>query len=279
MIKIVTDSSCNLSPEQLHRYDIRVAPILIQFGTEAYEEGVDIDQDLFYRRVDELDMIPTTSQPAPGAFAEIYRELTAHGHSILCITITSRHSGTYQSAMLARTLVPEARVEVLDSAAISFGTGYMVLEAARAAEAGQDLQNILERLWAIKRNMCFLFTPATLEYLRKGGRVGALRGAVASILDLKPIIGLEDGLLGVMENVHTREKALDRVLELTEKAMGTTDPINIAVFHAKAPEEGQALLERAQARFNCQESLIGDFAVSLSIHGGPGTIGLFAYKV
>jgi len=279
MINIVTDSSCNLSPEQLKRYDIRVAPILIQFGMETYEEGVDIDQDLFYRRIDDLDMIPSTSQPAPGTFAHIYHELTEQGHSALAITITGRHSGTYQSATLAKGLAPEARVEVFDSATISFGTGYMVLEAARAAEAGQSLESILERLNQIRRNMCFLFTPATLEYLQKGGRVGAVQGILASVLDIKPIIGLEDGLLGIFEKVRTRRKALDRMLEITEEAMGTTDPVSIAVFHARAPEEGQALLERAQARLNCRETLIDDFAVSLSVHGGPGTVGLFAYKV
>jgi len=279
MIKIVTDSSCNLSPEQLQRYDIRVAPIPIQFGAETYEEGVDIDQDLFYRRIDELDMIPTTSQPAPGTFAHIYHELTEQGHSALAITITSRHSGAYQSAILARELAAGALVEVFDSAAISFGTGYMVLEAARATEAGQSLESILERLGSIGRNMCFLFTPTTLEYLQKGGRVGAVQGTIASVLDIKPIIGLEDGLLGIVQKVRTRRKALNRMLEITEEAMGTTDPVNIAVFHARAPEEGQALLERVRARLNCRETLIDDLAVSLSVHGGPGTVGLFAYKV
>ena len=279
MIKIVTDSSCNLSPEQLQRYDIRVAPIPIQFGTETYEEGVDIDQDLFYRRIDELDMIPSTSQPAPGTFAHIYREVTEQGHSALAITITSGHSGVYQSATLARGLAPEARVEVFDSAALSFGTGFMVLEAARAAEAGQSLESILERLHQIKCNMCFLFTPTTLEYLQKGGRVGAVQGTIASVLDIKPIIGLEDGLLGIVQKVRTRRKALNRMLEIAEEAIGTTDPVNIAVFHARAPEEGQALLERVQTRLNCREILIDDFAVSLSVHGGPGTVGLFAYKV
>ena len=101
----------------------------------------------------------------------------------------------------------------------------------------------------------------------------------AKEVDIKPIIGLEDGLLGIVQKVRTRRKALNRMLEITEEAMGTTDPVNIAVFHARAPEEGQALLERVQARLNCWETLIDDLVVSLSVHGGPGTVGLFAYKV
>ncbi len=279
MIKIVTDSTSNLSPEQLQRYDIRVAPISIQFGTETYEEDIDIDRDLFYQKIDELGIIPTSSQPSPGRFADYYRELTDQGHSILTITITSKHSGTYQSAILAKDMVPEADVEVFDSASISFGTGYMVLEAARAAEASQSRESILKRLEEIRDNTCLSFTPATLKYLQMSGRVGGLAAAFASLLNIKPIIVMEDGKLEAREKVRTRSKAINRVLELTEEAMGTTDPINIAAIHARCPEEGQALLEKAQARFNCQETLIGDLVASLAVHGGPGIVAIIAYKV
>lgn len=281
MIKIVTDSTCNLSlfPELLQKYDIRVAPISIQFGMETYEEDVDIDRHLFYRKIDELGIIPTTSQPSPGRFAEHYRELTEQGHSILTITITSKHSGTYQSAILAKDMVPGADVEVFDSATISLGTGYMVLEAARAAEGGQSRENILHRLAEIRDNMCLFLTPATLKYLQMSGRVGKLATAFASLLNIKPIIAIENGLLEACENVRTRAKAINRLLELTEEKMGTTHPLNLAVIHARCPEEGQALLEEARARFNCRETMIGDLAASLAVHGGPGIIGLFAYRV
>jgi DegV family protein with EDD domain len=281
MIKIVTDSTCNLNPfpELIQKYDIRVAPISIQFKKETYEEDIDIDRDLFYKKIDEMGIIPTTSQPSPGRFADYYRELTDQGHSILSITITSKHSGTYQSAVLAKDMVPEADVEVFDSLTISFGTGYMVLEAARAAEAGQSRESILKRLEEIKDNMYLGLTPATLKYLQMSGRVGRLATAFASLLDVKPVITVEDGLLEARENVRTRAKATNRLLELAEEKLGTTDPINIGVFHARSPEEGQALLEEAQARFNGQETLIGDFPISLAVHGGPGILGLFAYKV
>jgi DegV family protein with EDD domain len=281
VVKIVTDSTCNLNvfPELLQKHDIRVAPVSIQFKKETYEEDIDIDRDLFYRKIDELGIIPTSSQPAPGRFADYYRELTDQGHSILSITVTSKHSGTYQSAILAKDMVPEADVEVFDSATITLGTGYMVLEAARAAEAGQSRESILQRLEEIRDNMCLFFTPATLKYLRMSGRVGRLATAFASLLDIKPVVKIENGLLEACENVRTRSKAVNRVLELTEEKMGTTDPINVGVIHARAPQEGQALLEKAQARFNCQETLIGDLVASLAVHGGPGVVGLFAYKV
>ena len=122
MIKIITDSTCNLPQDVLDEHDIRVAPVAIQFGNETYEEGIDIDRDLFYRKIDQLGMIPTTSQPTPAWFAKHYRELNNQGHSIIVITVTSKHSGTYNSAVLGKQMVPEADVEVVDSLSVSLDT-------------------------------------------------------------------------------------------------------------------------------------------------------------
>lgn len=278
MIKIVTDSTNNLSEDVIERYDIRVAPISIQFGDETFEEEIDIDRATFYRKIDEMGILPTTAQPTPAWFAKHYQELTDQGHSILVITITSKHSGTYESAGLAKTMVPEADVEVFDSLSISLGTGWMVLEAVRAIEEGQDRGQILKRLEEIRDQHSFVFTPATLRYLQMSGRVSTLRGALGSLLSVKPIITLEDGLLEARENIRTRGKAIDRLISFTEEALGKTDPIKLAVVHARAPEEGQALLDRAKAHFNCKEAMMADLVASLAVHGGPGVLMLTGYK-
>ena len=279
MIKIITDSTNNLSPDILERYDIRVAPASIQFGDETFEENVNIDRELFYRKIEELGIIPTSSQPTPAWFARFYQELTEQGHSILVITVTSKHSGTYDSAMLAKSIVPEADVEVFDSLSISLGTGWMILEAARAIEADHDRKRILQRLTEIRDRAKLIITPATLKYLQMSGRVSTLRGALGSLLSVKPIITLEDGLLDARESIRTRGKAIDRLISFTEEALGTTDPVNLGVVHARAPEEGQALLERAKAHFNYQETMIADLVASLAVHGGPGVLMLTGYKV
>lgn len=278
MIKLVVDSTCNLSPDTLKKHDVRVAPISIQFGTESFEEGINIDREIFYRKIDELGIIPTTAQPTPAWFAKYYRELTDEGHSILVIAITSKHSGTYDSAILAKSMVEDAEVEVFDSRSISLGTGFMVLEAARAIEAGQDLQTIVSRLEQIRARASLMFTPSTLKYLQMSGRVGRLQGALGSLLDLKPIIVLDDGELAVKENVRTRGKAINRLLELTEEAVGTSAPVNLGVFHANAEAEGRNLLELAQARLNVNEVLFADLVSSLAVHGGPGILALTAYQ-
>lgn len=279
MIKIVADSTCNLEPDVLERHDIRVAPITIQFGNESYTEGVDIDRDLFYRKIEEQGIIPTTSQPTPAWFERFYRDLHQHGHTILTITITSKHSGTHQSAVLARSLVPEADVEVFDSASLSLGTGWMILEAAQAAEAERDRPWIVRRLEEIRRKAKLYLTPATLKYLQMSGRVGKLQGALGSLLNVKPIIALEEGLLEAKQNVRTRGKAIERLLELMEQAFGGATPLNLAVIHARARDEAEDLLRRARSRFNCRGVLSGDLVCSLAVHGGPGVIGLFAYPV
>jgi DegV family protein with EDD domain len=279
MLKIIADSTCNLTDEMLRRHDIRIAPISIQFANETYEEDIDIDRDTFYRKIDEMGIIPTTSQPTPAWFEKYYKELHGQGHSILVITITSKHSGTYESAVLAKSMVPEADVEIFDSLSISLGTGWMVLEAAQAIEAGQDRMQIIERLTEIRDRSYLFLTPATLKYLQMSGRVGALQFALGSLLDAKPVITLDKGVLEATENVRTRGKSVNRIIELLEEAVGTTDPVHLAVIHARAEEEGQELMGRVQSIFNCTEVLFGDLVASLAVHGGPGILGLFGYRV
>lgn len=279
MLKVIADSTCNLSQETLDEYDIRIAPIPIQFGDETFEEGVDIDRDLFYKKIEETGIIPTSSQPTPAWFGRYYKELHQQGHSILVITVTGKHSGTFNSATMAKSLAPEADVLVFDSKSISLGTGWMVLEAVRAIKSGVAQSDVVSRIEIIRERARLFMTPATLKYLQMSGRVGTLQGALASLLSIKPIIHLKDGLLEVMGNVRTRGKSLDQLIEHLEEAVGTTAPVNLAVIHARAREEGLSVLERAKDVFNVQEALFGDLVASLSAHGGPGIIGLFAYPI
>ncbi len=279
MIKIVTDSTADIPQELMERYDIRTVPINIQFGMETYQEGIDIDRPTFFRKLDEYPTMPTSSQPSPGQFAEVYRELADQGHSILSVLITSKHSGTYQSAVLAKSMLPEADIEVFDTLSISIGTGYQVLAAARAAEEGKSMGEIVQLLEGIRSRMYLYLTPATLKYLQKSGRVGKLAGALGALLSVKPIIKVEDGVLEAFQNVRTRNKAIDRLVELTAEAVGTTDPVKIGIPHAEAPEEAEELRERVERTFNCDEILVVDLACSLTVHGGPGIIGLISYKV
>ena len=277
MIKIVTDSTADVPEELLERYDIRVVPVNIQFGTETYQEGIEIDRPTFLRKLEET--IPTSSQPSPGQLAEVYRPLAEDGHSIISIHVTSMHSGTYQSAMLAKSMLPEAEIEVFDSLSISMGTGHQVLAAARAAEEGKSMGEIIQLLEEIRSKMVFCFTPSTLKYLQRSGRVGTLSGVLGALLSLKPIIKTDDGLLELFQKVRTRGRAIDRLVELAEEALDTAAPVKIAIIHAEVVGEAQKLRQRLETTFNCAEVFVVDLACSLTVHGGPGIIGIAAYQV
>lgn len=276
MIKIVTDSTADVPKGLMDRYDIRTVPINIQFEQETYREGIDIDRATFLQKLE--GCMPTSSQPSPGQFVEEYKPLLADGHSILTVVVTSKHSGTYQSALLAKSMLPDADIEVFDSLSISMGTGYHVLEAARAAEDGKSMAEILQMLEGIRSRTYLYFTPATLKYLQRSGRVGKLSGALASLLDVKPIIKTEDGVLEAFEKIRSRSKALDRLVELTAQAVGTIDPVKLAVIHAEAPAEAEELGARLERQFNCDEMHVVKLACSLTVHGGPGIIGIISCK-
>jgi DegV family protein with EDD domain len=279
VIKIVTDSTCDLTDEYYRDHDITVVPINIQFGTETYLDGVTIDSSTFYRLIDERGILPKTSQPSAGQFEEQYRALAAGGATdIISIHVTAQLSGTCQSAELAKTMLADrVRVHPYDSACGSAGLGFMVVEAARMARAGRSVEDILARLEAVRPNIQILLTVKDLRFAQMSGRVGKLQSSLASLLNIKPIIILEDGLIDVSEKVRTRRKALDRMMAILEERVGRSAPVNLAVVHAMAPAEGQALLDEASARFACRECFVTDLALSLAVQFGPGTLGLVAY--
>jgi len=281
VIKIVTDTTCDLLPEMAEEYGITIVPINIQFGTETYQEGVDLDWDLFYRKIEETGLLPTSSQPSAGLFAEVYRGLASEGADVIISThVTAKLSGTYQSACLAAEDVKdEVKVYPHDSAAGAAALGLACVEASRMARAGKAPEEIIARLDEIRSRVHVIFVLENLEYPRKSGRVGGLAAALGSVLNMKPIVSLEDGLLVTGEKVRTRKKSLDRLLDIMEERVGTTDPVNLGVVHARAPEVGQEMLSRAQERFNCSESYSVELCASLTVHFGPGMIGLCFYKV
>jgi len=280
MIKVVTDSTCDLPQELIEQHNITVVPVNIQFGNETYRDGVDIDRDTFYRKIEEMGIIPTTSQPSVGQFLEVYRQLAPQADDIISIHVTGKLSGTCQSALMAaKEVADQVRVHVFDSLAGTSGLGYMALEAARAARAGASVEQILKRLEEIRERMNIFLTLVDLRFARMSGRVGRLQSALASLLNVKAIIGLEDGLLEMRQKVRTTARAIERMVEMMVEAVGTKDPVNMAVVHAQAPEEGRKLLEKVKTIFNCQEIFLADLAASLAVHFGPGTLGLIGYKV
>lgn len=281
MIRIATDSTCDMPPGYSKEYDITVVPINIQFGTETYEDGVTIDRETFVRKIDELGILPTTSQPSAWQFEQQYRKLHEQGATdIISLHVTSKLSGTYQSAVMAKeALEDQVCVHPFDSASGSVTLGFMCMEASRMSRAGKSVAEILARMAAIRERACLVVTLKDLRYAQMSGRTGKLQSSLASLLSIKPIVLLKDGQLDVVEQVRTQSKAIDRLLDIVAEKVGRSDPVNLAVVHALTPEAGQELLERAKSLFNCRETFLADLTSSLVVHFGPGTLGLSAYRV
>jgi DegV family protein with EDD domain len=280
MIKIVVDSACDLPVDLYREHDITVVPINILFGTESYRDGVDIDRATFLRMIEETGTLPQTSQPSAGQFQEYYNRLADGGATdIVSLHVTAKLSGTLQSAELAKGMVADrVRVHPFDSACGSAGMGFMAIEASRMVSAGRSVAEILARMSILRDRMNIVLTLKDLRFAQMSGRVGKLQGSLASLLDIKPIVLLEDGLIDVSEKVRTRRKAVDRIIQIMSERVGTSAPLNLAAMHAEAPSEGHQLLQKAKAHFDCQETFMCNLTTTLVVHFGPGTLGLIAYR-
>jgi DegV family protein with EDD domain len=277
VIKIVTDSTCDLPPDWLNRHHLTVVPMNIQFGLETFREGQTIGPDTFYQRINQAGALPTTSQPSVGELCELYQRLAADGSEILAIHLTSKLSGTWQSALLAaRQLAGSIQVSVVDSLNGSTGLGLLVREAAQLAETGLKVEEIVARVEARRPQVNIFIMLNDLGYARMSGRVGRIRETLASLLNVKPIIGVEAGALIPLDRVRSRQKAFERMANLAAESVGDA-PVHLGLVHALAPTEAETLMALLCSRLNYRDTFITNLSLSLAVHFGPGTVGFAAY--
>ena len=277
MLKIVTDGAADIPAGWEKEYDIQVIPINVQFGEKTYIQNVDLDSDGFYKLVEESGKIPKTAQPSPHQFVEFYKKIASKGDTILTIHVTSKLSGTYASAVAAAEELKDTfKIHPVDSANGSVGLGFLCREARKMDRAGKSVEQIIKAVEAIRDQVRVIVTLDTLDFARMSGRVGTLSAALASVLNVKPIAVLRDGLVNMAEKVRTRKAALDRVVELAKEEYGDR-PVYLAVVHARDLESGKILMEKARLALNASEMLITDLSISLAANFGPGTVGLVIY--
>jgi len=278
MIGIVTDGAADVPSAWMKEFDIKRIPINIHFGEKTYTQDVELSLDGFYKLVDDKsNPFPKTSQPSPHQFVEFYKENFQPGDTILSIHITSKLSGTYASAVAAaEELKGTYNVITFDSLGGSMGTGFMCRSARQMDRAGKSVEEIVRYLESIRDQVHVVLTLDTLDYARRSGRVGTLSAAMASLLNVKPIALLQDGLVNMVEKVRTRKTALERVITLGKELVGDK-PVYLGVVHARDIESGKALLEEARKNFNIKDVEMTDLSISLAINFGPGTVGLVLY--
>ncbi len=274
MLRIATDSTADMPEEWFEQYEIDVIPVNIQFGEKTYRQGVDLSNEDFYRMVEETGVIPKTSQPTPYQFRQFYERIAQVGDTILSLHITGRLSGTFDSAVAAaRELADRFRIIPFDSASGSAGLGMMCREARLMDRAGASVEKILKRMEAMRDSLSIVLALDTLEYARMSGRVKTLQAALASLLNIKPIVVLQEGMLYMADKVRTRKASLERVVKMLKEKFGDRR-VHVAVVHAHDPAAGRLMLEKARAVFNIADLFVTELSTGIAANLGPGTVGL-----
>jgi fatty acid kinase fatty acid binding subunit len=277
-VKVVSDTTANLPDNLVRELDIQVVPYCIQFGNETFYEGEGLTREEFHGRI-AGGVFPKTSQPPIGRFVDAFQAAAKDAAGIICITLTSAHSGGYASAMAAKEMVPGTPIKVVDSKAISLGSGFMAIAAARAARLGNSLSDIVSMVEDMRTRMHHFIAVDTLKYLQMGGRVSAFQTTLAGMLNIKPILFVKDGALLPYERVRTRIRSIERIVEVTESSVGRTQPVRLAVLHDQAEEECLNVLATLKSRLNVLESFTAELDLALTAHSGPHMVGIISYAV
>lgn len=274
-MQIVTDHGADISPEQREGLDIHYVPLTITLGGRVYRGGVDISVQEFYELLESTGEMPSTSQPSPGDFAELYRNLARTDPNILSVHISSGLSGTVNAARMGASMVPEANVTIYDTKTLSGAQGWHVEAAARAAKAGWGIDRIVGMLQRITAATDTLYTLSTLKYLIHGGRISHLKGLVASILNIKPIIGVEKvgGTYITRGQTRTLDRAIDAIVNMVASAYPANTVMRMQVLHGLCPEGAARLRAGLDRVFQCRWLPVGPIAPVLGAHTGPGLVG------
>jgi DegV family protein with EDD domain len=249
--------------------------LVVIWGEETLLDNVDIGPKEFYERLSTAEVMPSTSQATIQAFADVFTKLHAEGYDILTIVISSALSGTLDSAIQAKKMVPDANITLIDSKNASLPLAFMALAAARAAKNGASVEKCTQIVETIRDHTQIFFAVDTLEFLHRGGRIGGASRFLGTALGLKPILYLVDGKIEALEKVRTTKRAHTRLIELVEEAVEGKSPINfLGVVHAASEENAASLLAMAEQKFNPDELILASISPVLGTHTGPGSIGI-----
>jgi DegV family protein with EDD domain len=284
-VAILTDSCASIPESFIETLQIHWVPYYIHHGNETLRDLVTIDRETFYQWLPTVDELPKTAAPGPGDYLEKYRQLVEEqkAEEILSIHMTSKGSGAYDSAMTAREMAvehfPNLRIEVIDTLNVAMCHGWMVIESARRAQAGDALEAIIANLQAMIPVTRMIQTADTLRYLQMGGRIGRATHLVGTLLNIKPLIGMEDGVIVPVGRARSRLGAYRKMVDYVEQSVGSNTKIKVAYLHAAALEEVEKIRALLEKRLTVVESLIAELSPALGVHTGPGTAGLCFFPV
>jgi DegV family protein with EDD domain len=276
-VRLVCDSTADLSGAHREAGRVLVVPLKVIFGDESLVDGVDIDAQQFYARMRNSPRNPTTSQPTPAEFEAAFREAAADGDSVVCTTLSAEMSGTYGAAVQAREALSDLDIHVVDTRTVGVGHNAIVRAAVEANAEGRSAAEIVELIRGIIARQRSIFTVDTLEYLRRGGRIGGARALLGSVLNIKPVLQVCDGRIEPHDRVRTYQRALDRIASEVIAASGETGrKARVVLGHADRLADCRSLADRIRDHCESEPEII-DIGPIVGCHAGPGTIGLSFY--
>ena len=275
-IAIVTDSTAYIPSDLIQKHNLTVAPQVLIWGEETFEDGVDIQPDEFYARLKTSKAMPTTSQVSISKMKSTFEDLVKQGYDVLAIFLSAKLSGTIQSAIQAKDMMDEAgeKVTFIDSNSTAMALGFQVLTVARAVEDGANLEEAVALAEKAREHTGVYFAVDTLEFLHRGGRIGGAQRFLGTALNMKPVLAVQGGRVEAVERIRTKSKAIDRVFELVMEQCQGKSPIHLATLHAAAEDEARTLLDKAAKELNPTESILTSVSPVVGTHAGPGTVGL-----
>lgn len=273
-VAVVTDSSPYLPAHVLDQYPIHVVPLVVIWGEEHYADGVDITPEEFYSRLESSEVMPSTSQPSVADFQQVFQTLHHQGFKILAVLLSEQLSGTMSSAVQARKLLPEAEIDIVDSESVAMACGFQVLSAARAAAQGASLQECKRAALQARERSGVIFVLDTLEFLHRGGRIGGAKRFFGTLLQVKPVLAIEDGVVISVDQVRTHKKALERIVEIVQNRTRGHEHVRLATLHANNRTTAENILEEAAAIIQPQETFFTEVSPVIGTHAGPGAVGL-----
>ncbi|MDK2810026.1 MAG: fatty acid kinase fatty acid binding subunit [Petroclostridium sp.] len=274
-IKIITDSTADIPKNLAEELNITVVPLTVHFGEESYKDWYDLTSTEFFEKLKNSDVMPTTSQISPAAFEEVFRKELQENDSIICVTLSSKASGTYQSAVIAKNSIEDADIEVIDSMLLSYGYGMVVVEAAKMAKEGKSKQEIIGRVNYLLERIDTYFIVDTLEYLKKGGRINLAAAVIGNILNIKPVLGIKDGLVVPVDKIRGSKNIIPKMVELIKSKGYNMSNQVVGLAHGAIPDRLEELKEAIENEFHPKGFVISEVGSVIGAHSGPGVIGAF----
>ncbi len=282
-VGILTDTTASIPAQLVKELRIELVPYYVHRGLDTLRDMVDVQPEPFARYLAQTDRLPQTSNPSIGDYLTGLKRLAERTREIVALTMTSKGSGAYQSCTAAveilRERMPTMQIEVIDTLKVAMSQGWAAVEAGRAALEGKPLGEVADRAREVARKATMIMTADSLKYLAMGGRIGKAQHLAGSLLNIKPLIGIEDGLIVGLGAARTRGRAYAKIVELMCQQLGAHTSLKVAITHVAAEDQAAALREMIAARFNVVESITTWLSPALGVHSGPGTVGVHFYPV